>query len=76
MWAWGAINTFDFVTPSTSRNTGSPHGLEFAAEVIPQAEPAIAIDAIDEFLSNIEKSGTTRRNWRCSMVAVRGSRFE
>jgi len=44
--------------------------LEFAAEVIPQAEPAIAIDAIDEFLSNRE-SGTTRRNWRCSMVAVR-----
>jgi len=48
--------------------------LEFAAEVIPQAEPAIAIDAIDEFLSNIEKSGNYSPELALLYVAVRGSR--
>ncbi len=58
MWAWGRDQHVRFWSRRQLHETLVHRmDLEFAAEVIPQAEPAIAIDAIDEFLSNIEKSG-------------------
>lgn len=56
MWAWGLDQRVRFWSRRQLHETLVHRmDLEIAAHALPQAEPAIALDAIDEYLSNIEK---------------------
>jgi uncharacterized protein (TIGR03083 family) len=56
MWAWGLDQRVRFWSRRQLHETLVHRmDLELAAHVTPRAEPAIALDAIDEYLSNIEK---------------------
>jgi uncharacterized protein (TIGR03083 family) len=58
MWAWGLDQHVRFWSRRQLHETLVHRmDLELAAAMVPSAEPAIAIDAIDEYLSNIEKVG-------------------
>jgi uncharacterized protein (TIGR03083 family) len=58
MWAWGLDQHVRFWSRRQLHETLVHRmDLELAAQLDPVAEPAIAIDAIDEYLSNIEKVG-------------------
>jgi uncharacterized protein (TIGR03083 family) len=56
MWAWGLDQHVRFWSRRQLHETLVHRmDLELAAQLDPDAEPAIAIDAIDEYLSNIDK---------------------
>jgi uncharacterized protein (TIGR03083 family) len=56
MWAWGLDQHVRFWSRRQLHETLVHRmDLELAAQIEPTAEPAIAIDAIDEFLANLEK---------------------
>jgi uncharacterized protein (TIGR03083 family) len=58
MWAWGLDQHVRFWSRRQLHETLVHRmDLELAARVVPSAEADIAIDAIDEYLSNIEKVG-------------------
>jgi uncharacterized protein (TIGR03083 family) len=58
MWAWGLDQHVRFWSRRQLHETLVHRmDLELAAHRSPQADPAIALDAIDEYLSNIEKVG-------------------
>jgi uncharacterized protein (TIGR03083 family) len=58
MWAWGLDQHVRFWSRRQLHETLVHRmDLELAAQINPSAEPDIAIDAIDEYLSNIEKVG-------------------
>lgn len=56
MWAWGLDQHVRFWSRRQLHETMVHRmDLEIAADVVPRAETAVALDAIDEYLSNIEK---------------------
>jgi predicted lipid carrier protein YhbT len=56
MWAWGLDQHVRFWSRRQLHETLVHRmDLELAAQIEPTAEPVITIDAIDEYLSNIEK---------------------
>jgi uncharacterized protein (TIGR03083 family) len=58
MWAWGADQHVRFWSRRQLHETLVHRmDLELAAGLTPRAEPAVALDAIDEYLSNIERIG-------------------
>jgi uncharacterized protein (TIGR03083 family) len=58
MWAWGLDQHVRFWSRRQLHETLVHRmDLELAADRSPRADPAIALDAIDEYLSNIEKVG-------------------
>lgn len=58
MWAWGLDQHVRFWSRRQLHETLVHRmDLELAARLDPVAEPVVAIDAIDEYLSNIEKVG-------------------
>jgi uncharacterized protein (TIGR03083 family) len=59
MWAWGRDQHVQFWSRRQLHETLVHRmDLELAAQLVPTSEPAIALDAIDEYLSNIEKVAT------------------
>jgi uncharacterized protein (TIGR03083 family) len=58
MWAWGLDQHVRFWSRRQLHETLVHRmDLELAAQLIPEAVPSIAVDAIDEYLSNIEEVG-------------------
>jgi uncharacterized protein (TIGR03083 family) len=58
MWAWGLDQHVRFWSRRQLHETLVHRmDLELAAQVSPRADPAMAADAIDEFLGNVEKVG-------------------
>jgi len=58
MWAWGLDQHVRFWSRRQLHETLVHRmDLELAGQQIPRTEPAVALDAIDEYLSNIEKVG-------------------
>lgn len=59
MWAWGRDQHVRFWSRRQLHETLVHRmDLELTAQLVPTSEPAIAIDAIDEYLSNFEKVAT------------------
>lgn len=58
MWAWGLDQRVRFWSRRQLHETLVHRmDLDLAAHAIPWAEPALTLDAVDEYLSNIEKVG-------------------
>lgn len=74
MWAWGLDQHVRFWSRRQLHETFVHRmDLELAAQKVPLAEDAIAIDAIDEYLSNIEK--VARHSPDLSLLRGHGERL-
>jgi uncharacterized protein (TIGR03083 family) len=74
MWAWGADQHVRFWSRRQLHETLVHRmDLELAAELTPTCDPEVAIDAIDEYLANLEKVG--RRSPELALLRGHGERL-